>query len=320
MSTAPTPTPSRDDDELELEYDLADLDAPLSYDPTLPLTPSGNLGRRMIINRLAEGGATLASFAAIAVLVIVTYAVVQRGGSEISWAFITQAPPLFGGPGGGIAPAIVGTILIVAMATAMATPIAILVAIYLTEYAGGKLGAVMRLALDMLNSLPSIVVGGFVFGLMVAGHHQSGFAASVALAIIMLPLIARSTQEMLLLVPPPMREAADALGVARWRSIISVILPSALGGIMTGVVLAIARAAGETAPLLLLDSIYRQTVSWNPFEAIPNIPVTIFTASEAADPNGYRVAWGAAFVLLFFILLTNIGAKALLARSRKKLS
>jgi phosphate transport system permease protein len=312
-------TPTRDDeDELELEYDL---DAPLSYDPTLPLTPSGNLRRRMVVNRLAEGGATFASFAAIAVLAIVTYAVVQRGGSMISWDFITQPPPLFGGPGGGIAPAIVGTMLIVAMATVMATPIAILVALYLTEYAGGRLGALMRLALDMLNSLPSIVIGVFVFGLMVSGHHQSGFAGAVALAIIMLPLIARSTQEMLLLVPPAMREAADALGVARWRSIVGVILPSALGGILTGVVLAIARAAGETAPLILVDSIYNQAkVSWNPFEAIPNIPVTIFEASESADPSGYQKAWGAAFVLLFFILLTNIAAKLLLARSRKKLS
>jgi phosphate transport system permease protein len=310
------------DDELEHDLDdLDDLDAPLSYDPTLPLTPSGNLRRRMVVSRIAEGGSTFASVAAIAVLAIVTFAVVKRGGSMISWDFVTQPPPLFGGDGGGIAPAIIGTILIVAIATVMATPIAILVAIYLTEYAGGKLGAVMRLALDMLNSLPSIVIGVFVFGLMVAGHRQSGFAGSVALAIIMLPLIARSTQEMLLLVPPAMREAADALGVARWRSIISVILPSALGGIMTGVVLAIARAAGETAPLLLLDSIYNPAkVSWNPFEAIPNIPVTIFQASEAADPAGYKKAWGAAFVLLFFILLTNIAAKMLLARSRKKLS
>jgi phosphate transport system permease protein len=309
------------DDRHEVEYDLADLDAPLSYDPTLPLTPTGNLRRRMIFNRLAEGGATLAAAAAMAVLAIVAYAVVKRGGSMISWTFITQPPPLFGGPGGGIAPAIVGSVVIVAMATVMATPVAILVAIYLTEYSGGKLGAVMRLALDMLNSLPSIVIGVFVFGLLVTGHHQSGFAAAVALAIIMLPLIARSTQEMLLLVPPAMREAADALGVARWRSILSVIVPGALGGIVTGVVLAIARAAGETAPLILLDSIYAQNkVSWNPFEAIPNIPVTIFSASEAADPNGYKIAWGAAFILLAFILLTNIGAKALLARSRKKLS
>jgi phosphate transport system permease protein len=317
MSTTPTPTR---DDEHEHELDEHDLPA-LSYDPTLPLTPSGNLRRRMVVNRLAESGATFASVAAMAVLAIVTFAVVERGGSELSWTFITQPPPLFGGDGGGIAPAIVGTVMIVAMATAMATPVAVLVAIYLTEYAGGKLGAVMRLALDMLNSLPSIVIGVFVFGLLVSGHHQSGFAGAVALAIIMLPLIARSTQEMLLLVPPAMREAADALGVARWRSIVSVILPSALGGILTGVVLAIARAAGETAPLILLDSIYNQAkVSWNPFEAIPNIPVTIFTASESADPAGYEKAWGAAFVLLFFILLTNIGAKALLARSRKKLS
>jgi phosphate transport system permease protein len=179
----------------------------------------------------------------------------------------------------------------------------------------------VRLALDLLNSLPSIVVGLFVFGFLVAGHHQSGFAAAFALAIIMLPLIARSTQEMLTLVPAQMREAADALGVARWRSVLGVILPSAAGGIVTGVVLAIARAAGETAPLLLTSSIFANNVAVNPFgQALPNIPVSIFTLSEQADPAGYERAWGAAFVLLGFILLTNIAAKAILARSRGRLS
>jgi phosphate transport system permease protein len=323
-----------DDDALPLPGDGAPV-----LDPTLPLRPSGNLRRRMVVNRLAEGGATLAALAAIAVLGIVMFEVAKRGAAALSWPFLTQPPPLFGGPGGGIAPAIIGTVLIVGMATAMATPIAILVAIYLTEYAGGKLGAVMRLALDiteyadrrvagpirvvldLLNSLPSIVIGLFVFGLLVAGHHQSGFAAAVALAIIMLPLIARSTQEMLLLVPTPMREAADALGVAPWRSVLTVVLPSAASGIVTGVVLAIARAAGETAPLLLLSSIFRNEVSWNPFgHALPNIPVYIFTLSEQADASGYQRAWGAAFVLLVFILLTNIAAKAILARSRGRLS
>jgi phosphate transport system permease protein len=299
------------EDELLLPGDGAP-----SFDPTLPLRPSGNLRRRMVVNRLPEGAATAAAVAAVAVLAIVVFAVAKRGGAAISWAFLTQAPPLFGGPGGGIAPAIVGTAVIVGLATAMATPVGILVAIFLTEYAGRAAGTV-RLALDLLNSLPSIVVGLFVFGFLVAGHHQSGFAASFALAIIMLPLIARSTQEMLTLVPSQMREAADALGVARWRSVLGVILPSAAGGIVTGVVLAIARAAGETAPLLLTSSIFANTVAVNPFgQALPNIPASIFTLSEQADPAGYERAWGAAFVLLGFILLTNIAAKALLARGR----
>lgn len=310
-------------DEPALDHDplLGDGDGDGAFDPTLPLTPTGNLRRRMVVNRLAEGGATLAALAAIVVLAIVIFAVAQRGGAAISWDFLTQSPPLFGGPGGGIAPMIAGTAVIVALATAIATPFGILVAIFLTEFARPRVAAPVRLALDMLNSLPSIVIGLFVFGLLVAGHHQSGFAGAFALSIIMLPLVARSTQEMLLLVPAPMREAADALGVARWRSVLTVILPSAMGGIVTGVVLAIARAAGETAPLLLTCSIFANQVQWSPFgQALPNIPVYIFTQSEQADAAGFQKAWGAAFVLLAFILLTNIAAKAVLARSRGKLT
>jgi phosphate transport system permease protein len=308
---------TQDRDELLLPGDGEPL-----LDPTLPLSPTGNLRRRMVVNRLAEGGATCASVAAIAVLAIVVYAVVERGGSALSWNFVTEPPPLFGGPGGGIAPAIVGTAIIVGLATAMATPIGILVALYLTEYAHHRVASMIRLALDLLNALPSIVIGLFVFGLLVAGHHQSGFSGAFALSIIMLPLIARSTQEMLLLVPLPMREAAEALGVSRWRGALTVILPSAAGGIVTGVVLAIARAAGETAPLLFTTSIFNpQKVGWNPFtEALPNIPVYIFTLSEQADPAGYERAWGAAFVLLAFILLTNVAAKAILARSHGRLT
>jgi phosphate transport system permease protein len=138
----------------------------------------------------------------------------------------------------------------------------------------------------------------------------------------MLPLIARATQEMLLLVPSQLREAADALGVSRWRTVLGVVIPSALGGIVTGTVLAVARAAGETAPVLITCSIFNQSkVSFDLFgQAIPNIPVLIFTASEAADPAGFTRAWGAALVLLTFILLANIGARTLLARSRRKLT
>jgi phosphate transport system permease protein len=206
--------------------------------------------------------------------------------------------------------------VIVATATAIAMPMGILVALYLTEFAGPRSRPVVRLALDLLNGLPTIVVGLFVFGLLVVGHHQSGFAGSFALAIIMLPLIARATQEVLLLVPPSLREAADALGVSRWRTVIGVVLPTARGGILTATVLAVARAAGETAPLILTSSIFANTVSVNPFggKALPNIPVYIFTASEAADPYGFARAWGAAFVLLAFILLASLGARALSRR------
>jgi phosphate transport system permease protein len=286
-------------------------------DPSGPLTPSGHLRRRQLVSRLVEASQTASALLAVGVLAIVVYSVVSRGASALSIDFLTKDPPLFiGTAGGGIAPAIVGTVVIVATATAIAMPMGILVALYLTEFAGPRSRPVVRLALDLLNGLPTIVVGLFVFGLLVVGHHQSGFAGSFALAIIMLPLIARATQEVLLLVPPSLREAADALGVSRWRTVIGVVLPTARGGILTATVLAVARAAGETAPLILTSSIFANTVSVNPFggKALPNIPVYIFTASEAADPYGFARAWGAAFVLLAFILLASLGARALSRR------
>jgi phosphate transport system permease protein len=287
-------------------------------DPSGPLTPSGHLRRRQLVSRLVEATQTASALLAVGVLAIVVYSVVARGASALSVDFLTKDPPLFvGTAGGGIAPEIVGTAVIVAVATAIAMPMGILVALYLTEFAGQRSRSAVRLALDLLNGLPTIVVGLFVFGLLVVGHHQSGFAGSFALAIIMLPLIARATQEVLLLVPPSLREAADALGVSRWRTVLGVVLPTARGGIVTATVLAVARAAGETAPLLLTTSIFANTVSANPFggKALPNIPVYIFTASESADPYGFARAWGAAFVLLAFILLASLGARALSQRN-----
>jgi phosphate transport system permease protein len=290
-------------------------------DLAAPLASSGNLRRRRVVSALVELSANASALLAVGVLGVVIASVVVRGAKALSIDFVTKSPPLFGGPGGGIAPAIVGTALLATVATAIAMPIAVLVAVYLTEFAGPRTARPIRLALDLLNGLPTVVVGLFVFGLLVAGHHQSGIAGSVALAIIMLPLIARASQEMLLLVPDHLREAADALGVSRWRTVVGVVLPAALGGIVTGTLLAVARAAGETAPLIFTSSIYNNQMTFNIFgSALPNIPVSIFQLSEQPDPAGYTRAWGAALVLLIFILVTNIGARTLLARSRAKMT
>jgi len=293
-------------------------------DPTAPLTPSGNLRRRIAVSRLMTAAAIASAVIAVAALAIVVFAVASRGAPAISLGFLTHDPPQFGGPGGGIASAIVGTTLIVAIAAAMATPLGVLTALYLSEYARPRSRAaqMIRMALDLMQGLPSIIVGVVVFGLIVnPEHRESGFAGSVALAIIMLPLIARSGQEVLLLVPQNLREAADALGVRRWRSILGIVLPSALPGIVTGTILSIARAAGETAPLLILSGLFMPGTTFNLFgQAVPNIPMLIFNASEAADPTGFARAWGAALVLLVIILIANIGARVLLARSRARMS
>lgn len=290
------------------------------FDPTAPLTASGNLRRRRAVNALAEGGANAAALLAVVVLGIVVASVAARGAPALSLDFLTESPPQFGGPGGGIAPAIVGTGIVVGLAALISVPLGVLTALYLTELAGARTAAAVRLALDLLNGLPSIVIGLFAFGLLVVGHRQSGFAGSVALSVIMVPLVARAAQEMLLLVPQQLRDAADALGVSRWRTVVGVVLPSALGGIVTGTVLAVARAAGETAPLIFTTSIFDNHVHVDPFgQALANIPVTIFTLSEQADPSGYERAWGAGLVLLAFILAANAVSRSLAARSRAKL-
>jgi phosphate transport system permease protein len=279
-----------------------------------PLAPSDNLRRRRLVDRLVTASQTAAALLAVAVLGVVVYSVVAKAASVLSFSFLTHAPPRIAGePGGGVAPEIIGTAVIVAIATALATPTGILIALYMTEFAGRRVRPAVRLALDLLYGVPSIILGLFLFGLLVAGHHQSGFAGAVALAIIMLPLIARATQEVLLRVPAPQREAADALGVGHWRTVVGVVLPSARGGIMTATILAVARAAGETAPLIFLSSLYAPyRVSLNPFshEGLPNIPVYVFQASEAAESSGFARAWGAAFILLAFILLANVVGRA----------
>jgi phosphate transport system permease protein len=301
--------------------DADELDvATRGFDPAAPLTPSGNLRRRKIVSRIVEGSATAAAVLAVAVLAIVVYSVVRKGAPALSIDFLTKNPPTFGGNSGGIAPAIVGTAVIVALATAIALPLGVLVALYLTEFAPPRIANIVRLALDLINGLPAIVIGLFVFGLMVVGHHQSAIAGSVALAIIMLPLIARGSQEVLLLVPNNLREAADALGVSRRRSVTGVILPAAVGGILTSTVLAVARAAGETAPLILVCSIFNNELHLDPTQSIANIPVMIFTLSESADPAGFARAWGAGLVLLTFILVASLAGRAALARSRSKLT
>jgi phosphate transport system permease protein len=295
--------------------------APLSetagFDPTAPLTLSGNLRRRLAVSRVIQALATLSALIAVAALALVIYAVIARGAPAFSLDFLTKDPPP-GGPGGGIRSAIAGTALIVGVGAAVATPVGVLTAIYLVEFSGprSRTGRALRLALDLMQGLPSVVIGLFAFGLLVKPEQSdSGFAGSIALAIIMLPLIARTSQEVLLLVPSTLREAADALGVDRWRAILTIVLPTALSGILTGTILAVARAAGETAPLLIVDGTFTPGLTFQIFHhAVPNIPVLIFTAAEAADPTGFTRAWGAALVLLVLILVANLGARLILGR------
>jgi phosphate transport system permease protein len=284
------------------------------------LKPTASLRRRKLVNHLMEALGTLAALAAVAVLGLVVWAVAKRGAAAIDKDFFTQIPPTFGETGGGIANSIVGSIVIVLLGAALALPIGVAIAIYLNELAPLRIRRPVGLFLDVLNGLPSIVIGIFIFGLLVVGHGQAAWKASIALGIIMLPLIARSTQEVLALVPNALREGALALGVSRWRSTLGVIVPTALGGIFTGATLAIARAAGETAPLLFVSSVTTSQVSWDPKQALQSIPLTIFEFLESPNPDDHAKAWAAALVLMTFVLLLSLLSKAFLARSRRKLA
>ncbi|MBV8711246.1 MAG: phosphate ABC transporter permease PstA, partial [Solirubrobacterales bacterium] len=224
----------------------------------------------------------------------------------------------------GIFNYLVGTLEVVALGAAIALPTGVLTGLYLTEFAGprSRVAGALKLALDVMQGLPTIVVGLFIYGLIVIPQHvQSGLAASIALAIVMVPLMARASQEVLLLVPNSLREAADALGVNRWRTVLTVILPSAVGGIATGAILAIARAAGETAPVLILDSIYNPNqTTFDIFHGVPTVPMLIFTSVELPIPEAVARAWGAALLLMLMILIANIGARVWLARTRAKMA
>ena len=285
------------------------------------LAPTRQLRRRNLTNRIVEVVMLGAALAAVAVLVLLVATVVERGHSAISKDFFTKGPSTdFLGGTGGIANAIVGTIVIVAIATLISLPIGILVAVYTSEFAHGKVRRLLSFVLDILNGLPSIVIGIFIFGLIVIAHQQSAFAGGLALAIIMLPLIARSTQEVLALVPETLREASFALGVSRWRTTVGLMIPASFGGILTGGTLAIARAAGETAPLLFTCALTTTQVSWDPRQPLQSIPLTIFEDLENPDPALHAQAWAAALVLLTFVLVISILSKAALERSRRKLT
>ena len=281
-------------------------------------TQSNGLRRRRIVEKGFGGLAVLAAVLAVGILALVLGTVVAKGFDALNWDLFTKPRPLFG-QAGGIADALIGSILIVGMCMVMAIPVAVLVAIYMSEYAGPRVATSLRLVLDVLNGVPAIVVGIFVFGVLVVGHGQSAVYGAFALAILMLPMVARATQEILEIVPRSLRDASFALGVTKWRTTWNIILPAAIGGILTGVVIAVARVAGETAPLLFTTSIAASEISTDVSHALPTHPVTIFVFSESPDPGEQAAAWAAALVLIAFVLVMNVLAKLFAGRKRRQL-
>ncbi len=291
-----------------------------SVAPRLSLQASGKSRRRQRINRVAEGLATLAAFLAIGVLALVVGSVLLRGVKALNLDFFTKNQVTFGQTGGGIANGLVGTAIMVALATAVTLPVGILVAIYVAEFGSSRVARFIRLALDILNGVPSIVIGIFAYALLVVGSGYAAWKGSAALAIVMLPLVARTTIEVLRLVPNSLRYGSYALGVSKWRTVLFIVMPSAIGSILTGATLAVARAAGETAPLLFTTSIFlpNQVVT-DPSHAMAAVPLLILFDSESPDTNLNNQAWAAAFVLMMFVLVLSLTARYVLSRRERKL-
>jgi phosphate transport system permease protein len=274
------------------------------------------LPRRRRVNTTMEALAWLAAAIGVGILAVMVWSIASKGWSALNLDLLTKPPIPFSFTNApqGLSNAFAGTLVIVALATAMALPVGILVAVYLNEFAPPAIRSTIGLVIDVLAGVPAIVVGIFVFVLLVVGSGQSAIKGAFALAILMLPFVARTTMEVLALVPNSLREASLGLGVAHWRTTLSIVLPRAAGGIVTGTVLAVARVAGETAPLLFTSSIAGTQTSWNPTHALQTIPVAIFELSESPDPKDHARAWAAGFILLLFILLAGLTARWLSAR------
>jgi phosphate transport system permease protein len=228
---------------------------------------------------------------------------VYKGIGSINWAFLTQTPKPVGEAGGGMANAIAGSILILAIASAIGVPIGIGAGIYLAEYGRNRLGDLIRFTADVLNGVPSIVVGIVAYGLVVLTQgHFSALAGGVALAIMMIPTVSRATEEMLLLVPNTVREAAYGLGVSRWRTTLSITLRTATSGVITGVMLAFARVAGETAPLLF-TAFGNQYWNWKINQPTAALSLQVFTYAISPFDEWHRQAWAGALILILLIVL-----------------
>lgn len=271
--------------------------------------------RRKTASTVALGLCASLAFVAVGVLALILGFVLVNGINYLNLDFFTHMPTPVGEPGGGVANSIVGSLLIVGIASLIGIPVGVGAGVFLAEYAGHRLGNVIRFTADVLTGVPSIVVGVFVYGIVVLKMgHFSALAAGIALAIIMLPIMARSSEEMLKLVPRSQREAALALGITRWRTILSVTIPAARRGLVTGGLLAVARAGGETAPLIftsLGNQLWSLSVTGGPIDALP---LRIWRYGIGPYDEWHQQAWAASFVLVMMVFAISLTARLVLTR------
>ena len=275
---------------------------------------SGASLRRHLTSRVMTVLIVVLSFTAVLALVLILGNLLVKGASSLDWAFFTKSPVPAGQSGGGVANAIAGTILIVGLAVLIGVPVVVGAGMYLAEYGAGRLGFALRFVADVLNGTPSIVIGivGWTFIVKPSGGY-SALAGSIALAILMIPMLARTTEEMVRLVPHSLREAALALGYPRWRTSLKVVARTALGGIVTGCLVGIARVAGETAPLLFtaLGNLNFTTSVTQPMQTLS---LQIYVYATGPFDEWHRVAWASALVLILVVFILSLGARLAIRR------
>jgi len=271
--------------------------------------------RRRLADYLATFVAASLSAIVVGALIAIFAYLVIKGAGSVNWAFLTNTPKPVGEIGGGMANAILGSAIVLGMGSLMGIPLGIGAGIYLAEYGHNRLGSLVRFTADVLNGVPSIVIGLVAYGLVVFRQgHFSAFAGSVALAIMMVPMVARTSEEMLRLVPQQVREAAFGLGIPQWRTTVSITLATARAGILTGIMLAFARIAGETAPLMF-TALGNQFWSFSPNQPIAAVPLQIYTYALSPYDDWHRQAWAGALVLVALIVGTISVVRYLFGRS-----
>jgi phosphate transport system permease protein len=265
--------------------------------------------RRKLLSSAFVAFSALSVLLALVPLAFVLFFVVSQGIGSINLDFFTHMPTPVGEAGGGMANAIVGTLIITGLGSLLAIPVGLMSGVYMSEYAGSRLSGAVRFAADTLNGVPSIVIGVFAYGVAVLPFRQfSALAGGLALGIMMIPIIARTTEELLLLVPNTMREGALALGATRARAVFTVVVPAALPGIMTGIVLALARIAGETAPLLF-TSFNNRFFSTDLTQPIGSLTVQVYSYAISPYDDWHRQAWAGALVLVAIVLICSLLAR-----------
>ena len=274
------------------------------------------MSRRHWINRIALSMTGLCALATISILFFLLGFIAVQGMGAVNWDFFTRLPKPVGETGGGMANAIVGTAKLLLLASAIGIPVGFCGGVYLSEFGHGRLAFLVRYATDVLNGVPSIVVGIFAYILVVLPMKSfSTFAGGFALGVMMIPIALRSTEEFLRLVPGSVREAAYALGVHQWKTVLFVVIPAAFRGLLTGVLLDLARVAGETAPLLF-TALNNRVWSHGWGEPTASLPVMIYTYAVAPYDDWHRQAWAAALVLMLLVLAVNGGVRLILPKRR----